>query len=308
MQPESTEPSERIRRAWDGERWRPHNEVSIALDDVGFLQGATVVDRLRTINHQAWDADGHVDRFCEHCRSLGIGCPAASEVQQRIQECVIQNRQAYEREDFSIVLLATPGRRSQSTASTFIVHPADIYWPQVARFLQHGQPLVTVEARSIPSQCWSPRLKTRSRLNYFLADSEARSRAGDDANGILQNEAGYLTETSIANAMLLANGELICSPAGTVLDGITQRHVVAAAESLGIPMRETPISVEMALNSELILLSGSTACLWPAASLNDCHFDAPCENDVFRRLQQRLCDALAFDFLSQAAAGGAIQS
>ncbi len=97
--------------------------------------------------------------------------------------------------DFGIVILLTPGlirRQPIGSAPTVIIHTVDLNWTQLAHWYQHGQPLVVSPNRTVPVECWSPHMKTRSRMHYFLADQHALASQMPHAGAIMLSLDGML--------------------------------------------------------------------------------------------------------------------
>ncbi len=156
-------------------RWRPSADVSLSLEDVGSLQGATLVERLRTIAGQPLDVEEHLARLRHSAEELAIHWPRYLTA-DLVHKCAQQNRPVHSAPDFGIVVLLTPGSvRSQplGSAPTVIIHTLDLQWMQLAHWYQHGQPLIFASNCNVPVKCWSPHMKTRSRMHYFLADRQA---------------------------------------------------------------------------------------------------------------------------------------
>lgn len=288
--------------AWFEDTWVPQQEAVLHLDDLGLLQGASVVDRMRTCNGELLDLDEHVHRFVSGCRQLGIEIGSAQAVAELITQCAAKNATVYPGTDFSIVTLATPGRTSGMGRPTLIVHTAPIPWARLRQFYTQGQPLVISETENVPASCWSPQIKTRSRLHYFMADAAARQQGPDNTSALLLDSSGNLTDTSIANVLIVKDRALFSPPLDSILNGISLRHTLRLARKLEIPIFEEPISSERAHNADEILLCGSTGLLWPAASLNGAAFDSPTERPVYRLLARAYIDSLGFDFIAQALA------
>ena len=293
--------------AWSQDTWIPQTEAVLHLDDLGVLQGACVVDRLRTLDRKIVDLDQHVSRFEAGCRELGIAIESADRVAELITQCVAKNASVYEGTDFSIVALATPGRTSRLRRPTLLVHTAPIPWDRLRQFYTAGQPMVLSETENVPPACWSPQIKTRSRLHYYLADTAANQQGpknkganiGAHIGAILLDSAGNLTDTSIANVLIVENETIISPPLETILNGISLQRTRTLARALKIRFSEEPISSERALNADEILLCGSTGLIWPAASLDLKVFENPTEGRIYNLLSKAYMDSLGFDFIAQ---------
>ncbi|RMF36893.1 MAG: hypothetical protein D6753_18630 [Planctomycetota bacterium] len=281
--------------AWKNGRWGPLAETMLDLDDWGVLSGAMVVDRLRTVQGQPRDVSEHLDRFQAGCRTVGIKLPAGLDLAHLIEQCAARNLAAWGGIDLAIVLLATPGRVAGQQA-TLVVHPAAIDHARLRQWYATGQPLAVADQQSVPAACWSPHLKVRSRLNYYLADRAAQQRFGPTAGAVLQDATGCLTETSAANILIAEGQRLVSPPPATILPGVSLQRTERLAAELGIELRFEPISIQRAIEADGLMLCGSVGCWWFASRLENRLFDDLSENPLFRALREAWARDLGVDY------------
>lgn len=300
--------------AWFNDHWIRRDALAIELDDLGFLQGAIVVDRLRTIAGRALDVEQHVTRFLANCSQIGLYTAATNpSLQNVVWECVARNSSMYGENDFSVVLIATAGViHDGNPTPNLIVHTQALPWVKLAHWYGHGQRLIIAESRNVPRECWSPGIKSRSRLHYFLADRQARSQ-GPYAGAILLDLEGNLTETSVANVLLVEADRLVCPPLDSVLNGISLQRTVRLARQLGIDVLMEPCSLPRAFAASGIILTGTSGSLWTASELvgtpdatghpdQSTRFDNSTEHPIARKLGDAWKRDIQFDFVKQAIA------
>jgi branched-chain amino acid aminotransferase len=292
--------------AWSQDRWVPWDQVSIALDDIGFLQGAVIVDRLRTCGGSLLDVRLHVNRLLENCAQVGIVLPEGLDLESLIEECASINRPAFGNDDFSVVTLVTPGRSSRPTAGpTLITHPMPIAWSRLAEWYLRGQTLITAHRRNVPADCWPPTIKTRSRLHYYLAERQAADRDVDaervHVGAVLLDLQGNLTDTSFANVLIVERGRQIISPPMTsVLNGVGLARTARLAAQAGFELTYEPIPIARAEAAEEILLCGSTGLLWAACRLGEKGVPRGISGPALQSLQQLWIEEIGLDYIQQA--------
>ncbi len=283
--------------AWKNGQWLPLNEVHLGLDDWGVLQGAMIVDRLRTIDTDPLDLPLHLDRLKSNCLAIGIDSIEIGQLGDVILECAQHNQSRLIDKDFSIVVLVTPGLRSTVNSPTVIVHVQPLNWIAIHYWHAHGQPLVLASNRNVPRECWSPQLKTRARMQYYLADRECHTRDGVHAGAILLNTDGFVTETSAANVIVVDQaGIIFCPPAESILGGVSLVRTLRLAEVSGLQVVREPISVAMIESASEVILTGTSACIWPASQFESVVFSDPTERPVYRELLRRWIDDIGFDY------------
>ena len=65
-----------LQSCWNG-RWGLHSSLHVALDDFGFTQGVTAVERLRTYDGRPFELPRHLARFATTTAGLQIaGLPS----------------------------------------------------------------------------------------------------------------------------------------------------------------------------------------------------------------------------------------
>ncbi len=283
--------------AWKNGQWLPLSEVHLALDDWGVLQGATIVDRLRTVNSQPLDVSLHLDRLRSNCETFGIDSSDLDQLRDVIIECARHNQSRLPDRDFSMVVLVTPGLTSSVSSPTMIVHVQPLNWKAIEYWYAHGQPLVVATNRNVPKDCWSPQLKTRSRLQYYLADQEARELGGPYAGAILLNTDGYVTETSAANVIVVDQaGNICCPPAESILGGVSLLRTLRLAADCGLRVIRQPISIAMVESAREVILTGTAACIWSASQFGSVRFNNPTAQPVYCELFARWIVDVGFDF------------
>lgn len=308
-------PAPSLQSFWNG-RWLPHHELHVAIDDLGFTQGVTAVERMRTYGGRPFRVSRHLQRFASTVTALQIaGLPDQPAQQEIIDELLQRNRLWLDAHgEAAIVLFATPGRVSQPAlrpqhqagegtdpAAREALHPtlaaylSPLPLELIAHRIRRGQPLVITNVVQPSVQTWPRHLKVRSRLHYFLADRQATA-IDSDALGILLDEDGTVTETSVANLAVVQSGQIVSPPAERVLPGVTQAVAEEIASDLKINWEKHPLSIQEIRDSDEVLLFGTTTGIWPAWLVTDAadHGTPPViDGPIFQALRKRF-DAICW--------------
>ena len=276
--------------------------LPLALDDIGLVSGVIIVDRLRTIAGALLDEAEHLERFQQSCHLVGIELPSAEDLHIRALECVERGRACYAGDDFNLVLLATPGRlHTRDRQPTLMMHTQSIAWERLAQWFRVGQTLTISEVRNVPESCWSPKIKTRARLHYYLADQEALARTRDPhAAGLLLDQDGFVTETSSANVLIVEGERLISPRRERILDGISLGRTLRLAERRRIEVRFEDISIERAKAADAMWLCGSSGCLWQAGRLDERAYDFARSEQLFAQFVDDWTRDVGIDYVGQA--------
>ncbi len=258
--------------------WIAQSQASIALNDLGFVQGATITDLVRTFQGTPYLALEHARRFLGTGKQSGIlpesqlswGPLDETALVAIIETIVARNLPLVPAgTELAIVLLATPGiaehylPRGSSLAfsgPTVIVHCFPIQKERYASWFQQGAALRLVDARQVPVDCYPSRWKTRSRLQWWLADRQARQKE-PGALALLQNQKGEILETALAHLILVSQGTLWSPPSKEVLQGISLTKLKSLAEQAGLNWQERAILPKDLFEADEVLLTGTMFCL-----------------------------------------------
>ena len=271
MTPTTSKPSEpagSTTLGFLGHKWVPRNQMMISIEDVGFRQGVTAVERLRTYGQTVFAVEAHLDRWQHSTAEMGLsGLPVLSDIKALIHELLRRNQAFLDSEnDVGITLFATPGT-SKTGSHTFGLHINQLNFTTIQERQKSGQPLVITDIQQPSPQCWPRSIKARSRMHYFLADTAAQ-RQDPAASGVLIDDDATITETSISNIAIVKNDGIHSPPRDRVLRGITQAFVEELASEVGIQWKHSAISADDLLNADEVLLMGTDGGLWFADRVN----------------------------------------
>lgn len=288
-------------------RWILAEQAAIPLNDAGFVLGTTVTERLRTFHGKLFRLAHHLVRL-EH--SLGIVGVEPAESVAELAECaseLVAHNYALlpDGADLGLAILVTPGAHAHTAPSPkrqplVCLHTDALPFANWADAYAAGVALVTTDVMQVPSRCWPPELKCRSRMHYYLADRAAEQKQ-PGAMAILLNERGEATETSIANVIAFRQDEgLVTPPKRDVLPGITLGAVEELAAGLGWPFRYRPLALDDLLTAEEVLLTSTPWCLLPVRSVNGQAIGKKTPGPTYKKLLATFDREVGLDIAEQA--------
>lgn len=247
------------------------------LSDAGFVFGATVSDLFRTFNRRPFRLAEHLARFADSCRMVHIDLGVAPFLHDPVGELTAVAEQLAARngallpagQELILVLFATPGTLAHYLGQsgglgigtpTVGLHTYPLPFSRYARFFRDGVNLVIPLTRHIPRRTIDPRIKHRSRLHWWLAEQESQQTA-PGAVALLLEAAGRVTETALANFLIVRKGVVLSPPRTSILRGISLQVVEELCFELGIPFREQPLGVADCLAADEAMLCGTSFCL-----------------------------------------------
>jgi branched-subunit amino acid aminotransferase/4-amino-4-deoxychorismate lyase len=281
--------------------WVPASRLTVAVDDLGFLVGATVTERLRTFRGEIFRLDQHLARLRRSLSIVGLDADAiAPEVNGAIGEFIARNRPLIDREDdWSIVAFATPGVAGAGQP-TVCVHGYPLLFRSWAMQFETGVPVVITSIRQVPNNCWPTELKCRSRMHYYLADQEA-DRKCPGARAVLLDERGFVGEASTANIVAYYKDRGLVTPKlEGVLPGISQQMLFELAGELGIPHAEADITPAELAAADDAFITSTSICIQQVVHQDGEPIGAGKPGPTFHKLLAAWSDAVGVDIAAQA--------
>jgi branched-chain amino acid aminotransferase len=282
--------------------WIPSGELAVAVDDLGFLMGATLTEKLRTFKGAPYRTEDHLARLCHAAKVLGWNADAiCKQARSAIEGFATRNAHLIvDGDDWNISLFVTPGKSADAANPTICVHGHPIPFHHWAHQFVEGTEAVVVSVRQVPANCWPPELKCRSRMHYYLADREA-TKLVPGARAILLDQDGYVGEGTTANIITyFKNRGLVTPKIEKVLPGVSQQVVFDLARSLGIAHEEADLLPADLSQADELYFASTSLCLLPAVKLDGLPIADCRPGPVFRKLLAAWSELVGVDIAAQA--------
>ncbi len=297
--------------------WLLCKDLHWSVTDIATTQGVMLVERLRTAGGRLFDCPLHVERLGTSAAIVGLECnDLLSSIPSLIEELVNQNREFIQfHQDVGIVVLLSPGdpghHKSAKLVPTLMMHLTSIPFSQLHKWYEHGCRLHVSETRNVPPESWSPWIKTRSRLQYYLADhpvttptgnqSRSSSKPNSDSIAVLLSTRNYITETSISNLIIADRQGKLRSPSKRdILQGVSLSKVESLATKLGLELEYGNLTADDFREAEEILMTGTTGFVWAAVEFEGKLVGNGKPGPICKAIQREWAESLGFDFVAQA--------
>jgi branched-chain amino acid aminotransferase len=202
-------------------------------------------------------------------------------------------------DDYSIghfITRGVPGR-----GPTVVVFCEPINFRGFARQYLTGAHVVSASTRALPTNVLDPKLKTTSRLHFWLAEEEAHL-VDPEAYPLVLDLDGNVCELNAANFWIVRNGTIVTPPDRAILLGITRQVVFELAEHLGIPVQRADFQLYDVLNADEAFLTTTSRTILPVTRANGGPIGNGQPGPVVERLQRAWAERFGFDFVAQALA------
>lgn len=279
----------------------PASSLSLPVDDLGFVQGAAVSERLRTFRGAVYRLEDHLERLANSLRMVDLQPHLPLQrIGALIEELAAHNfRLLAADDDLGVSLFVTPGVPGQAQP-TVGIEAYPLPFGRWAHYYDHGQALMETGIRQVPEVCWPPALKCRSRMHYFLADRAAQ-RLDPGARAVLLDLDGGVSEASTANIVMFRRDEgLVSPPRERILPGVSLAVLEELARGLGIPWQYRTFGWEELTAADEILLCSTSPCVWPVTRLNRRPLVPGVTGETYRRLLEAWGETVGVEIAAQA--------
>ncbi len=253
----------------------PESRAAISIFDWGIMYGHLVFEVTRSFAHEPFRLRAHLERLYASMKYVDID-PGMTidEMEAATNETVERNRGHFNsQDDFIISHNVSNGPQPQYASAFSSVGPAVVInvWPvelaippERYGFYDVGVDAVITSQRSVPARLMDPKVKSRSRLYYRMAEIEAQRRV-PGGWAVLTDDDGFITEGTGSNFMIVRDGELISPEPRNMLLGVTRAVVIDLALELDIPFRETNFSAYEVLNADEAFFCSTPFVIMPVA-------------------------------------------
>lgn len=295
--------------AWLNGEFVLHREAKVPIWDMGIVQAVTVTEAIRTFRHVPFRLEQHLARLRNSLEAVGISPAESTDELARLTSQLVDRNSATlgVNADLAAILFVTAGESvlhsaglSRTTEPTVCIYTYPLALKTAAKAYRDGISLVIPSVRHIPPTIIDPRIKTRSRLHWYLADREVR-QFDANAEALLLDLNGFATETAKGNLFAVVGHSLLTPLADTTLAGISQQVIEELAPAIGLEFERTNLTPEQLLAADELWISSTTTCLIPATRLNSQPIGTGRPGPAWRKMIDAWSQLVDVDIVGQAA-------
>lgn len=285
----------------------PESEAKISIFDSAVMLGDSLTESTRTFRHLPFRLDDHIARLYKSLKVCRVDPGLSPSELTRVTLDVLEaNRSLMGPDDDCWIVhnisrgLMRPGPSpAQTTPATIMIFTNHMDLRGWARYYTEGCHAVTSISRAIPAQSLDARIKNRSRLFYTLADTEARL-IDRDAQVIILDVDGYVSENKGGNVFLVADGQLLTPTTENCLAGISRQTVMELAMQQGIPVREARLQMYDLYTADEVFFTSTPYCIMPATRFNGVTIADGQVGPITQTLLNAWSDLVNVDIVAQA--------
>lgn len=290
-------------------RFIPASEAKLAVSDLGVVFGAAVTEMIRTFGHRPFRLEEHLVRLGNSLQEVGFpNAPAVESLRKPVLEVVQHNAALLPaHHDLGIVVFVTAGHnltylgaagRALARTPTVAVHTFPLPFELWLDKFEHGQHLVVSSVRAMSEDTLSPRIKSRNRLHWYIAEHEVSAVAAG-ANAVLLDHDGCLTETSAANVFVVIDDHILTPRPEHCLSGISQAVVQELATQSKLPYSTADLRPQDFSRASEAFTSSTPTCLLPVTRFNQQAVGNGLPGPIFQRLVSEWSQLVGLDIAQQ---------
>lgn len=231
------------------------DEMTIPMNDRVCWFGDGVYDAGPCRNYKIFAIDEHIDRFYRNAGLLDMKIPVTKQELKELLEDLVAKMDTGNLFVYYQVTRGTGIRNHvypEGTGNLWVMlKPAEI-----SDGIKPIKLITTEDTRFLHCN-----IKTLNLIPSCVASEKARQAGCQEA--VFYRPGGRVTECAHSNCHIIKNGTLVTAPADNlILPGIARAHLIRKCKELGIPVNETPYTLEDLYNAEeVIVTSSSNLCL-----------------------------------------------
>ncbi|MFN0055805.1 MAG: aminotransferase class IV [Planctomycetales bacterium] len=289
------------------------SQTNLSIFDMGVVMGASITEMARTFHHQPFRLREHVDRLFRSVKHAGFELDLTREAMTDLaQELISHNERLIPPgHDLGVSMFITAGTSliymgyggmTTHKKPTICVHtfplPSELWAEKYAA----GQHVVTPSIRHLPPECLDPKIKSRSRMHWYLADEQARL-VDPKAIALLLDRQDNVTETSTANFFIVQGGKIVTPTGRNTLQGISQQVVAELADRLNLTFEQRDLQTYDVINADEAFTSSTPYCLLPVVKVNGRPIGAGRPGPVYQELLRTWSEMVNLDIVGQMQTG-----
>jgi branched-chain amino acid aminotransferase len=294
-------------------RISPISQTMLPIHDMGVVMGASITEMARTFKHQPFRLVEHVDRLFRSVRHAGFDIDLSHEALVDLARELIDHnaRLVPSHHDLGVSMFMTAGSSliylgyagmTTYRKPTVCVHTFPLPFELWAEKYAAGQHVVTPSIRHLPPECLDPKVKSRSRMHWYLADEQARL-VDPKAIALLLDRQDNVTETGTANFFIVERGSIVTPTGRNTLHGISQQVVAELAERLELRFIQRDFQTYDVINADEAFTSSTPYCLLPVTRVNGRPIGTGVPGPVYQALLKAWGSLVDLDIAAQMATG-----
>lgn len=262
-------------------KYAPLDEMMVPMNDRVCYFGDGVYDATHCANHKILFIDEHIDRFFNSAGLLRISLPYTKEELKDILNDMVSK---VDGDSMFVYWQATRGTAPRNHA--FPKVPSNLWImirPSTLKDFNERIKLTSME----DTRFLHCNIKTLNLIPSVMASEKASEEGCDET---IFHRGNIVTECAHSNVSILKDGVLKTHPTDHyILPGIARAHIIKMCKKLGIPVDETPFTMEELKDADEVIVSSSSNFCMIAGSLHGKPIGGK-DPELINKLQEKLIE------------------
>jgi branched-chain amino acid aminotransferase len=276
----------------------PEREAKVSIYDSALMFGDMVFEMTRSFGGVQFRLREHLERLYASMRYVRIPAPMPIvEMERLCGEVQAANAPLFDAGDEHRLMINVSrgplGLYSEifdgRMEPTVVIADFPLKWTVAAmgHLFDSGINAVVPSQRAIPAQLLDPKVKSRSRLHYQMANIEAAQFEGEDNWALLLDPDGYVAEGTGDNFFIVAGKEIRTPEPRNILRGVSRAYVFELAAELGLSCVEANLELYDVAMADEAFMTGTPFCMLPVTRLGGVPIGSGTVGPVFGQLLER---------------------
>lgn len=254
-------------------------EARVSIYDSALMFGDMVFEMTRSFNKVQFKLREHLERLYSSMRMVQIAPPISIEEMERAALATVEaNQGSFAADDEHRLMIDVTrgllgiyeGRVNARGGVNVIIADFPLRWTvaTMGPLFDEGINAVVPSQRAIPATLLDPKIKSRSRLHYMMANIQVAQVAGSNNWALLLDPDGYVAEGTGDNFFIVTKGGIVTPEPRNILRGISRGYIFELARSMGVSCVEKNVEVYDVVNAEEAFMTGTPFCVLPVTRLD----------------------------------------
>ena len=264
-----------MRQVWWNGKLIPESEARVSIYDSALMFGDCCFEMTRSFNKLQFKLKEHLERLMRSVRYVRIPLEmTVDELRAACYDVIDANEPEFELDDeHRLMINVTRGLLSTykdvdiPKGPNVIISDFPLRWTTagMGKLFDTGINCVIPSQRAIPAFLLEPKVKSRSRLHYLMANIEVAQHKGENNWALMLDPDGFITEGPGYNFFIIKDGVPITPHERNALRGISQRYIYELC--IGIVSRANIAPYDI-YEADEAFVTATPFCMLPVTSLN----------------------------------------
>jgi len=286
------------------------SDAKVSIYDSALMFGDMVFEMTRSFNKKQFKLREHLNRLYTGLKILRIPSPTSiQEMEDLCYEVVDRNESLFEYDDEHRLMINISRGPLGIYAEVFnnrleptvIIADFPLKWTVqgMGKLFDIGINAVIVSQMAIPAYFLNPKIKSRSRIHYQMANIEASLFKGDNNWALLMDPDGFIAEGTGDNFFIVKDGVLVTPEGRNILRGVSRGYIFELAKELQLGCIEKNIEPYDVYCADEAFMTGTPFCLLPVTSLDSIKIGEGRMGEITKKLISKWSENVNVDIIKQ---------